>query len=82
MPGSNPQGTIFGVILFLLYVNRIAFPSEITLQGGEVLNQYWISLNIHDFTLENQDKTLRGGIQAVKFHDDITVQEVIPCQQH
>ena len=81
MPGSTPQGTLFGVVLFLLYVNPIAFLGEITLQVGEILTNYWENLELpfvsESKILKHQQKQLTTGLQSVKYCDDVTVQEVI-----
>ena len=39
--GGCPQGTLIGVILYILYINPIGFPGEITLQVSDVLHKYW-----------------------------------------
>ena len=41
IPGSAPQGTLFGVVIYLLYINPIGFPNEATLQIHDVLFSYW-----------------------------------------
>ena len=39
--GGCPQGTLIGVILYILYINPIGFPGEITLQVSDFLHKYW-----------------------------------------
>ena len=36
-----PQGTLIGVILYILYINPIGFPGEITLQVNDIMKTYW-----------------------------------------
>ena len=40
MPGGMPQGTLLGVILYILYINPVGFPSEITTVISDILHEY------------------------------------------
>ena len=46
LPGSAPQGTLLGVFLYILYINPICFPGEVTIQVHEVLTKYWQHLDL------------------------------------
>ena len=41
LPGGCPQGTLIGVILYILYINPIGYPGEITIQVSETIHKYW-----------------------------------------
>ena len=41
LPGSAPQGTLLGVFLYILYINPICFPGEVTIQVHDLLTKYW-----------------------------------------
>ena len=45
LPGGCPQGTLIGVILYILYINPIGFPGEITLQVSDILVKHWNHLH-------------------------------------
>ena len=76
IPGGMPQGTLLGVILYILYINPVGFPSEATIKISDVLHDYW---NVLDSvpTLPTNTATLPLTIQSVKFMDDATLQETI-----
>ena len=76
IPGGMPQGTLLGVILYILYINPVGFPSESTIKISDVLHEYW---NILDNvpTLSTSTATLPPTVQSVKFMDDATLQETI-----
>ena len=40
LPGGCPQGALIGVILYILYINPVSFPGEITLQVNEIVKNY------------------------------------------
>ena len=44
MPGGMPQGTLLGVILYILYINPVGFPSEITMTISDTVHKYWEAL--------------------------------------
>ena len=74
MIAGCPQGTLIGCILYILYINPIAFPGEITIQVEEPLTKYWQHLD-HDVTLVQNNISLPSTMQSVKYMDDATVQE-------
>ena len=76
MPGGMPQGTLLGVILYILYINPIGYPSEITIQISDTLHKYWEALEDIPETVQGND-CLPDNMQSVKFMDDATVQEAI-----
>ena len=41
MSGGCPQGTLIGVILYILYINPIGFPGEITIQISDISVMSW-----------------------------------------
>ena len=46
MPGGMPQGTLLGVILYILYINPVGFPSEATIEISDVVHNYWNVLDV------------------------------------
>ena len=76
IPGGMPQGTLLGVILYILYINPVGFPSEITISISDFLHDYWSVLDtIPD--LPTRSETLPPTVQSIKFMDDATIQEKI-----
>ena len=76
IPGGMPQGTLLGVILYILYINPVGFPSEITISISDLLHDYWIVLDtIPD--LPTNSETLPPTVQSTKFMDDATIQEKV-----
>ena len=76
LPGGCPQGTLIGVILYILYINPIGYPGEITIQVSETIHKYWEQMPlIPDLLLTN--KTLPSTVNSVKYMDDATVQEAV-----
>ena len=65
MIAGCPQGTLIGCILYILYINPIAFPSEITIQVGEIITKYWEKLD-KDINLTQDNLTLPETMQSVK----------------
>ena len=51
LPGGCPQGTLIGVILYILYINPIGFPGEITLQINDIVKSYWNQLDAIPYVL-------------------------------
>ena len=76
MPGGTPQGTLLGVVLYILYINPIGYPGEITLQVGDTLTKYWEDLVLPE-RLPDSNEKLPESMQSTKYMDDATVQEVI-----
>ena len=74
MIAGCPQGTLLGCILYILYINPIAFPGEITIQVEETLTRYWEKLD-KDINLVHENLSLPETVQSVKYMDDATVQE-------
>ena len=76
LPGGCPQGTLIGVILYILYINPIGFPGEITLTVNDLLVNYWKRLDsVPD--LHPQNLHHPNSMNSVKFMDDASVQEAI-----
>ena len=62
----HAQGTVLGVILYILYINPVGFPSEATVKISDVLHNYWNVLdNVPD--LPHNDDTLPDSLQSIKF---------------
>ena len=74
MIAGCPQGTLIGCILYILYINPIAFPGEITIQVEEILTKYWENLD-NEITLVHNNIPLPSTVQSVKYMDDATVQD-------
>ena len=76
MSGGCPQGTLIGVILYILYINPIGYPGEITIQISDILHQYWNNIGIVPDLLPNII-TLPSTMNSAKYMDDATLQESI-----
>ena len=76
LPGGCPQGTLIGVILYILYINPIGFPGDITLQINDRIKNYWT--NIGDIpNLLPSNSSLPTNLNAAKYMDDATIQEAL-----
>ena len=76
IPGGMPQGTLLGVILYILYINPVGFPSEVTVKISDIVHKYWECLDdIPEIVTSNE--TLPNSIRCVKFMDDATLQESV-----
>ena len=76
LPGGMPQGTLLGVILYILYINPVGYPAEITIKISEVLHKYWEILDEIPNVPNNTD-TLPDTTQSIKFMDDASLQESV-----
>ena len=76
LPGGMPQGTLIGVILYILYINPVGFPSEITLEISDLVHQYWKNLDSFPPHIPSS-ATLPTTVQSIKFMDDATIQEAV-----
>ena len=76
MPGGMPQGTLLGVILYILYINPVGFPSEVTNEFSDVVHKYWEILETIPTSVQNDNK-LPESLQSIKFMDDASIQESI-----
>ena len=76
MPGGMPQGTLLGVILYILYINPVGFPAEATIKISDDLHKYWNVLDPLPNLLQS-DESLPQSLQSIKFMDDATIQERI-----
>ena len=76
MPGGCPQGTLIGNILYILYINPIGFPGEITLQVNDTIREYWTHLD-HIPLLTPSNITIPTTMNSAKFMDDATLQEAV-----
>ena len=74
--GSSPQSTLIGVILFILYINPIAFPEEITLQVHHLVTEYWRKVDSIPDILPTEEK-LEEQLNTTKYMNDTSVQEVV-----
>ena len=78
IPGSAPQGTLLGVFLYILYINPICFPGEVTLELHEILTSYWEKYDIGSGPIISElTEKLPSSMNAAKFMDDATCQEII-----
>ena len=76
MPGGMPQGTLLGVILYILYINPVGFPAEVTLKCSDAIHNYLeVFENIPEVYQSNEP--LPGNLKLIKFMDDATLQESI-----
>ena len=72
LQGGCPQETLIGVILYILYINTIGYPAEITLQVSEHIHKYWEKvplfpeLNSSGKVLPNQNSLLQYEIVTLK----------------
>ena len=81
MPGGMPQGTLLGVILYILYINPVGFPSEATIEVSDVVHNYCTVLDdIPDLPLTSH--ALPDTLLSTKSMDDATLQESIDLQTH
>ena len=76
MPGGMPQGTLLGVILYILYINPVGFPAEATIKISTTLHDYWNLLDDIPHLPEN-NISLPDSLQSIKFMDDATLQESV-----
>ena len=76
LPGGMPQGTLLGVILYILFIKPVGFPSEITIEISNIVHKYWETLDNFP-SPSTPSATLPATLQSIKFMDDATVQEAI-----
>ena len=76
LPRGCPQGTLIGVILYILYINPIGYPGEITLQVNDIMKNYWTHLESIP-ELFPSSKTLPPTLHSTKYMDDATIQEAV-----
>ena len=76
MSGGCPQGTLIGVILYILYINPIGYPGEITLQVSNIIHRYWDNIGIVPDLVPN-NKSLPPTLNSAKYMDDATLQEAV-----
>ena len=76
LQGGCPQGTLIGVILYILYINPIGYPGEITLQVSEAIHKYWEQVPIFPELVPSK-KILPSSMNTAKYMDDATLQEAI-----
>ena len=71
-----PQGTLLGIILYILYINPVGFSREVTIDASDIIRDYWKALE--DFpNIPTNSETLPDTLQSIKFMDDATLQEKI-----
>ena len=73
MPSS---AKLIRVILYILYINPIGFPGEVTLTISDTIDNYWEKIGIIPDTLNNSS-TLPLSMNSAKYMDDETLQEAI-----
>ena len=76
LPGGCPQGTLIGVILYILYINPIGFPGEVTLQINDIVKNYWTKLDTSP-DLHTNNICLPTTMNSAKYMDDATIQEAV-----
>ena len=76
LQGGCPQGTLIGVILYILYINPIGYPAEVTLQVSEHIHKYWEKVPLFPELVPNKH-TLPNTMNTAKYMDDATIQEAI-----
>ena len=76
LPGGCPQGTLIGVVLYILYINPIGYPGEITLQVNDLITNYWNYLDSMPDVLPT-NLTLPTSLNSIKYMDDATIQEAV-----
>ena len=76
LPGGCPQGTVIGVILYILYINPIGYPGEITLQINDQIIDYKSQMEPLP-ELSPKNITLPATVNSAKFMDDATLQEAV-----
>ena len=76
LQGGCPQGTLIGVILYILYINPVGFPGEVTLQVSDSIHRYWEHIPIFPDLVPTK-KCLPNTMNSAKFMDDATLQEAI-----
>ena len=64
------------VDLYILYINPVGFPSEITIKISDTLHDYWSVLDTIPVLPTNMEN-LPPTVQSIKFMDDATIQETI-----
>ena len=73
MPGGMPQGTLLGVILYILYINPVGFPGEVTNSCSSVIHNYMEVFDTIPDAIQPQD-SLPSYLQSIKFMDYATIQ--------
>ena len=76
LSGGCPQGTLIGVILYIIYINPIGYPGEITLQISDIINNYWQNIGIIPDLAPNTI-SLPKSLNSAKYMDDATIQEAV-----
>ena len=77
LPGGCPQGTLIGVILYILYINPIGFHGEPTLQVSDVIHNYWDTMPTSVELSPSFNDALPPTLNTAKYMDDATIQEAI-----
>ena len=71
IPGGMLQGTLLGVILYILCINPVGFLSEITIRISDFLHDYWSVLDtILDLPTNSETLPPTRTVQSIKFMDD------------
>ena len=76
LSGGCPQGTLIGVILYIIYINPIGYPGEITLQISDMINNYWENISSIPDLFPNAI-SLPKTLNSAKYMDDATIQEAV-----
>jgi hypothetical protein len=67
---------MIGVILYILYINPVGYPGEITLQINDLITEYRSQMEYLPNLLP-QKITLPATVKSAKFMDDATLQEAV-----
>ena len=67
---------MISIIPYILYINPIGYPGEVTLQVSDLIHNYWEHLTPLP-ELKPTNLNLPSNINSAKFMDDATIQEAI-----
>ena len=71
-----PQGTLLGVILYILYIIPVGFPGEVTINCKDHIHNYLETFDNIPVVVQSSE-TLPDTLQSVKFMDDANIQHAV-----